>query len=159
MTEYNTISGSLDGADQRIGIVAARFNQLIVDSLVNGAVGMLGQLGVAPADITVAWVPGAYELPLAARRMAESGQYDGIIALGTVIRGSTPHFDYVCGECASGLSRVQSDLGLPVAFGVLTTETTEQATERAGTKMGNKGADSAMAVLEMINLLPQLDSE
>ena len=150
------IQGQCTGEGKRIAIVAARFNEYIVDSLVKGALDALGRHGVDASSVPVVQVPGCYELPLAAKRLARSGKYDAIVALGVVIRGATPHFDYVAGTCASGIARVSLDEDLPVAFGVLTTETIEQAIERAGTKAGNKGADAALTVLEMANLLDQL---
>ena len=149
------IQGQCTGNGKRFAIVAARFNEYIVDSLVKGALDALARHGVE-AEVPVVQVPGCYELPLAARRLAKSGKYDGIIALGVVIRGATPHFEYVAGTCASGIARVSLDEDLPIAFGVLTTETIEQAIERAGTKAGNKGADAALTVLEMANLLEAL---
>ncbi len=150
------IQGHYRGEGKRFAIVAGRFNEYIVDSLVKGAIDALNRHGVDPSSVEVVQVPGCFELPLAARKLARSGDYAGIIALGAVIRGATPHFDYVAGTCASGLARVSLDEDLPVAFGVLTTETIEQAIERAGTKAGNKGADAALTVLEMSNLLDQL---
>jgi 6,7-dimethyl-8-ribityllumazine synthase len=157
MTNTKTITGDLVMRDGRIGIVAGRFNGFIVESLVAGAVDTLVRHGLAEKDIDIAYVPGAYEIPLVAQRMAASKKYDAVICLGAVIRGATPHFDYVAGECAKGISAVQMKHDLPVIFGVLTTDTIEQAIERAGTKAGNKGADAAMAAIEMINLLRQLD--
>lgn len=155
-----TVEGNYSATTARICILAARFNGFIVESLVQGAVDTLKRHGISDNNITLIHVPGAFELPLAAKKVAdgkEGKQVDAIIALGTVIRGSTPHFDYVCGECASGLSRVSLDSGIPVAFGVLTTETIEQAIERSGTKHGNKGVDAAMTALEMVSLLRNLD--
>ncbi len=156
MAEPKRIPSSTSGSGKRIAIVAGRFNEYIVDNLVKGAVETLVRQGVKASDITIAQAPGCYELPLVAQRLARSGEFDAIVALGTVIRGATAHFDYVAGECASGLARVQLAEDLPVAFGVLTTETIEQAIERAGTKAGNKGADAAMTALEMTNLLKAL---
>lgn len=150
------IQGQCRGDGKRIAIVAARFNEFIVDSLVKGAVDTLGRNGVDADRVTLVQVPGCFELPLVVRRLARSGKYDGVIALGVVIRGATPHFEYVAGNCAAGLARVSLDEDLPVIFGVLTTETIEQAVERAGTKAGNKGADAALTVLEMANLLDEL---
>jgi 6,7-dimethyl-8-ribityllumazine synthase len=157
MTNTKTITGDLVMRDGRIGIVAGRFNGFIVEPLVAGAVDALVRHGLDEKNIDIAYVPGAYEIPLVAQRMAASKKYDAVICLGAVIRGSTPHFDYVAGECAKGISAVQMKHDLPVIFGVLTTDTIEQAIERAGTKAGNKGADAAMAAIEMINLLRQLD--
>lgn len=141
-----------------IGIVAARFNGFIVDHLIQGAVDVLQREGVDDAMIELVRTPGAYELPLAAKAMARRGSYDALIALGCVIRGATPHFEYVAGECARGLSQVGLEFDIPVAFGVLTTDTLEQAIERAGTKGGNKGADAAQTALEMVSLLRKLSS-
>jgi len=151
-----TTEGQLIIRDERIVIIAARFNESIVDNLVNGALDALKRHGAGDNQLQLIRVPGAYELPLAAQRLAKSRQADGIVALGAVIRGATPHFDYVCSECASGLSRVSLKFDVPIGFGVLTCDTIEQALERAGTKAGNKGADAAMAVIEMISLLQQL---
>jgi len=151
-----TTEGQLIIRDERIVIIAARFNESIVDNLVNGALDALKRHGAGDNQLQLVRVPGAYELPLAAQRLAKSRQADGIVALGAVIRGATPHFDYVCSECASGLSRVSLKFDVPIGFGVLTCDTIEQALERAGTKAGNKGADAAMAVIEMISLLQQL---
>jgi 6,7-dimethyl-8-ribityllumazine synthase len=144
------------GEGKRFAIVAGRFNEYIVDSLVKGALETLARHGVDAGGVPVVQVPGCYELPLAAKKLAKGGEYDGIIALGAVIRGATPHFDYVAGNCASGLAQVSYEFELPVAFGVLTTDTIEQAIERAGTKAGNKGADAALTALEMSGLLEQL---
>jgi len=148
--------GQLVVRDERFCIIAARFNETIVERLVQGAVDALKRHGADDAQIDIVRVPGAVELPLAAQRVAKSRQCDGIIALGTVIRGATPHFDYVCGECASGLTRVSLEFDIPIGFGVLTTETIEQALERSGTKAGNKGADAALTTIEMVSLLRQL---
>ena len=150
------IEGQFDDANARYTLVVGRFNQFVVDSLVEGAMDALMRHGVLDYNITVVRVPGAYELPLAAQAVAEKGDVDAIIALGAVIRGATPHFDYVAGEAASGLNRVQMDTGVPVAFGVLTVDSIEQAIERAGTKAGNKGAEAAMVAIEMVSLLRQL---
>ena len=153
---HKVISGELRGDKQKLAIVLGRFNSFIGDALLGGAVDVLERHGVSQKDITVAYVPGAFEIPLAVQKMAKSGDYDGVIALGAVIRGSTPHFDYVAGECAKGLNSVQLDTGLPIGFGVLTVDSIEQAIERAGTKAGNKGAEAAMTVLEMVNLLKKI---
>lgn len=153
---YTSISGELNGANQRLAIVLGRFNSFIGDALLGGAVDVLERHGVSASSINVVYVPGAYEIPLACQKLAASGDYDGVVALGAVIRGSTPHFDYVAGECAKGLSRVQLDTGVPVGFGVLTVDSIEQAIERAGTKAGNKGAEAAMTVLEMVNVLKKI---
>lgn len=150
----NVIEGVVATPDARIAIAIARFNHFINDSLLDGAIDALKRIGqVKDANITVVWVPGAYELPLATRALANSKKFDAVVALGTVIRGGTAHFEYVAGECSSGLSSVAMGSELPVAFGVLTTESIEQAIERAGTKAGNKGAEAALTALEMINVL------
>lgn len=145
--------------DCKIAIVASEFNHFIVQQLVDGAFDALGRNGVADENISLAWVPGAFELPLAADRLAAEGQYDAIITLGAVIRGGTPHFDYVAGECARGVAEVGLKRGLPVIFGVLTTDNVEQALERAGSGEGNKGFDTAVAALQMIALLDRLDAK
>jgi 6,7-dimethyl-8-ribityllumazine synthase len=151
-----TLQGDLLARDLRIAIVAARFNDAIVEHLVRGAVDALIRHGASEKQIEIIRVPGAYDLPFVARRVAMAKRADAIVALGCVIRGATPHFDYVAGQCASGLARAADDSGVPIAFGVLTTETIEQAVERAGTKAGNKGADAAMVALEMANLLRRI---
>ncbi len=153
---HTTISGDLVGQQQKLGIVLGRFNSFIGDALLNGAIDVLARHGVDTSNITVVNVPGAFEIPLAVKKMAASANYDGVIALGAVIRGSTPHFDFVAGECAKGLNSVQLETGVPVGFGVLTVDTIEQAIERAGTKAGNKGAEAAMTVLEMVNVMAKL---
>lgn len=145
--------------DCKVAIVASEFNHFIVQQLVDGAFDALGRNGVADENISLAWVPGAFELPLAADRLAAKGQYDAIITLGAVIRGGTPHFDYVAGECARGVAEVGLKRGLPVIFGVLTTDNVEQALERAGSGEGNKGFDTAVAALQMIALLDRLDAK
>jgi len=150
------IEGQYTDADGRYAIVVGRFNQFVVDSLVEGAVDALVRHGVDEDNITVVRVPGAYEIPLAAQAVAEKGEVDAIIALGAVIRGSTPHFDYVAGESASGLNKVQMDTGVPCSFGVLTVDTIEQAIERAGTKSGNKGAEASLVAIEMVSVLRQI---
>ena len=143
---------------KKIAIVVARFNSFIVESLLSGAVDTLQRVGnIAAEDITVVRIPGAFELPLAVQRVAASKKYDAIVALGAVIRGGTPHFEYVSGECVKGIAQVAMQFDLPVAFGVLTVDSIEQAIERAGTKAGNKGAEAALSALEMINVLKQLD--
>lgn len=139
----------------RIGIAASRFNQFIVEQLMEGALDALGRNGIGEADIVIIWVPGAFELPLAAEKMAASGRIDAVIALGAVIRGDTPHFDYVAGECARGIREAAQRTGVPVAFGVLTTDNVEQALERAGSGEGNKGFDAAMAAIETARALRQ----
>lgn len=147
--------GNLIGTGLRVGIVAGRFNELIVSKLVGGALDALKRHGVEEDAVEVAWVPGAFEIPLIAKKMAESGKYDAVVTLGAVIRGSTPHFDYVCSECAKGVASVSLNTGIPVIFSVLTTDSIEQAIERAGTKAGNKGWEAASAAIEMANLSRQ----
>lgn len=150
----NVIEGVVAAPNARVAIAIARFNHFINDSLLDGTVDALKRIGqVKDENITVVWVPGAYELPLAVSAMADSKNYDAVVALGTVIRGGTAHFEFVAGECSAGLSAVAARTALPVAFGVLTTESIEQAIERAGTKAGNKGAEAALTALEMINVL------
>jgi len=149
----NVIEGNLIAQGQKFGIVAGRFNELITNKLLGGALDGLKRHGVRDEDIDVAWVPGAYEIPLIAQKMAQSKKYDAVICLGAVIRGSTPHFDYVAGEVAKGIAQVSLQTGRPVIFGVLTTENIEQAIERAGTKSGNKGFDAAVTAIEMCNLI------
>jgi 6,7-dimethyl-8-ribityllumazine synthase len=152
----NFIEGHLQGQGRKLGIVVARFNSFISEKLLEGALDTLIRSGVRSEDIDVARVPGAFEIPLIAQRMARMGRYDAIICLGVVIRGATPHFDYVAGEVAKGTAQVMLDTGVPVLFGVLTTETIEQAIERAGSKAGNKGSEVAVGALEMVNLLAAL---
>jgi len=147
------IEGDFSANSAKFTLVVGRFNSAIVDNLCSGAIDTLRRQGVPDANITVVKVPGAFEMPLAAKRVAAKGGTDAIIALGAVIRGGTPHFDFVAGECSSGLARVALDHDIPVAFAVLTTDTIEQAVERSGTKAGNKGADAAMTALEMVSLL------
>ena len=152
-----TIEGTFQNPDgARFGIVVARFNHFITDRLLEGALDALSRSGVGDERVVIAKAPGSYEVPWVVRRLAKSGKIDAVIALAAVIRGSTPHFDYVAGEAASGCSAVMNETGVPVLFGVLTTDTIEQAIERAGTKMGNKGFDAAMAALEMADLFEQL---
>src|SRR3954469_10684577 len=150
------IEGRLDGAGLRIGIVCARFNDLITERLLAGARDGLIRHGVDDDAITVAWVPGSFEIPLAARGMAGSGRYDAVICLGAVIRGATGHYEQVANQCAAGIARAGLDTGVPVIFGVLTTETIEQAIERAGTKAGNKGFEAALGAIETVRVLQQL---
>ena len=140
----------------RFGILVGRFNSLITERLLQAAVATLSRHGVEESDVETIWVPGAFELPLAAKRLAASGRYQGIVALGCVVRGATPHFEYVAGECAAGLSRVSLEYDIPLGFGVLTVDTVEQAIERAGTKAGNKGEEAALAALEMVNVIRQI---
>jgi 6,7-dimethyl-8-ribityllumazine synthase len=150
------IEGKLNAEGQRIGIVISRFNSFICERLLEGAMDALIRHGAEENDIEVVRVPGAFEIPLVAKKMVSSGRYDGLICLGAVIRGSTPHFDYVCAEVSKGIASVSLDAGMPVGFGVLTTDNIEQAIERAGSKAGNKGAEAAMAVIEMLNLFKAL---
>lgn len=157
MDKIKTTEGDLSVRDARYAIVAGRFNEMIVDSLIKGAVHCLRQHGAADANIEIFRVPGAIEIPLATQKIAASRKFDGVIALGAVIRGGTPHFDYVAGECVSGISAVAREQGIPVGFGVLTVDTIEQAIERSGTKAGNKGEEAALAVIETVNLLRRLD--
>ena len=152
----NIIEGYISGKNLKFGIVAARFNEFIVSKLVGGALDTLHRHETADSDIDVAWVPGAFEIPIAAKKMAESGKYDAVLCLGAVIRGSTTHYDYVCSEVSKGVTQVGLQTGVPTIFGVVTTENIEQAIERAGTKAGNKGADAAMAAMEMASLLGKL---
>ena len=156
MSTINTIEGGLTIRGARFGLLTARFNSFIVDSLVEGAIDTLKRHGATDKDIEVVKVPGAFEMPLAAARMAAKKEYDAIIALGAVIRGGTPHFEYVAGECTKGLAMVSMQHDVPVAFGVLTVDSIEQAIERAGTKAGNKGAEAALSAIEMVNLLQNL---
>ena len=150
------IEGKLDAKGLRVGLLVSRFNSFISDRLVEGAIDALLRHGAEKEDISLVRVPGAYEIPSAAKKMAESGRYDAIVCLGAVIRGATPHFDYVSAEVSKGIASVSLDSGIPVAFGVLTTDTIEQAIERAGSKAGNKGFDAAMAAVEMANLYKAL---
>lgn len=150
------IEGNLVGTGLKIGIVASRFNDFITTRLLSGAEDALKRHGVNEEDVTVAWVPGAFEIPLVAKKMAEMGEFDAVITLGAVIRGATPHFDYVSNEVAKGVASTGMESGIPVIFGVLTTDTIEQAIERAGTKAGNKGWDVAVTAIEMGNLYKQL---
>ncbi|MEW6989454.1 6,7-dimethyl-8-ribityllumazine synthase [Colwelliaceae bacterium 6441] len=153
----NVIEANFDASGKKIAIVVSRFNSFVVDRLLEGAVDTLIRHGnVADDDITVVKVPGAYELPLVAKKAAKSGKYDAIIAIGAVIRGGTPHFDFVAGECNKGLAQVCLESEIPVSFGVITTDTIEQAIDRAGLKVGNKGGEAALSALEMINVLSQL---
>lgn len=148
-----TFEGSLVASNIKVAIVAARFNEFITSKLIGGAMDGLSRHGVQEADIHLAWVPGAFEIPLVAAKLANSGKYDAVICLGAVIRGSTSHYDYVCAEVSKGIATVSLQAQIPVLFGVLTTDTIEQAIERAGTKAGNKGYDAAMGAIEMVNLL------
>jgi len=152
----NTYEGQLRGDGMRIAVAASRFNDLVTDRLVAGARDALVRHGVEDASITLAWAPGAFELPLVARRLAESGDHDAVVCVGAVVRGSTDHYTHVCTQCAAGIQRVSLDTGVPVVFGVLTTDTTEAALERAGGKVGNKGFEAVTAAIEMVDLLRQL---
>lgn len=152
-----TIEGLLVGREQRVGIVASRFNEFITGKLLDGALDALLRHEVDDDAIDVAWVPGSWEIPLIARRMAQSGNYDAIICLGAVIRGSTPHFDYVASEVSKGIANGALETNIPIVFGVLTTDTIEQAIERAGTKAGNKGFEAAVTAIEMANLVREID--
>lgn len=152
-----TIEGALNIYDARFCMVVARFNSFIVESLLQGALDTLKRHGAQESDITIVRVPGAFEMPLALEKVAAKAEYDAIIALGAVIRGGTPHFDYVAGECVKGMAQVSLKYGIPIAFGVLTVDTIEQAVERAGTKAGNKGAEATLSAIEMVNLLRALD--
>jgi 6,7-dimethyl-8-ribityllumazine synthase len=156
MDSSRIVEGEVVASGRRVAIVAARFNDFIVSSLLKGATASWAERGGAPGDLLIARVPGAFELPVVARQLARSGRYDAVIALGCVIRGDTPHFEYVAGECARGLNLVSLEIGLPIIFGVLTVETVEQALERAATTAGNKGGESMDTALEMISLMKQL---
>jgi len=147
------IEGNLDAKGYRFGLIVSRFNSFICDRLLEGAIDTLTRHGADDKQLTVVRVPGAFEIPLVAKKMAASGKYDAVIALGAVIRGGTPHFDYVCAEVSKGVASASLDSGLPIAFGVLTTDSVEQAIERAGTKAGNKGSGAAMTAIEMVNLI------
>ncbi len=157
MDQPRIIEGDLSVRDLRIACVAARFNDFVVEPLIRGAIDTLKRHGAAEKQIEIIRVPGAFEIPLVLRRLALSRRYDALIALGAVIRGQTPHFDYVAGECAAGVSRIALESGVPIAFGVLTTDTVEQAMDRAGGKAGNKGGDAALTAIEMVNLLRRLE--
>ncbi len=152
---FKMFEGKLLGQGLRFGIVVARFNEFITNRLLSGAVDILRRHGVSDSDIEVAWVPGAFEIPLAAKKMAAC-RYDGVICLGAVIRGTTPHFDYIASEVTKGIAQVGLEAGIPVIYGLITADTLEQAIERAGTKAGNKGAEAALSALEMVNLFREL---
>ena len=154
-----TFEGNLVSKDIRVGIVAARFNEFITSKLISGAMDGLVRHNVNEDNIHIAWVPGAFEIPLIASKMARSGNYDAIICLGAVIRGATSHYDYVCNEVSKGIAAISLETGVPVMFGVVTTDNIEQAIERAGTKAGNKGYDCALGAIEMVNLLRSIDAE
>ncbi|MFT4652416.1 MAG: 6,7-dimethyl-8-ribityllumazine synthase [Kangiellaceae bacterium] len=152
------IEGNIRATGKKFAVIVSRFNSFVVESLLDGALDTLERHGeVNPDDITIIRVPGAYELPIVAKKVAMSGKFDGIIALGAVIRGGTPHFEFVAGECNKGLAQVSLDATIPLAFGVLTVDTIEQAIERSGTKAGNKGAEAALSSLEMVNVLAAID--
>lgn len=151
-----TLEGKLVAEGAKVAIVASRFNEFITSKLIGGAVDGLKRHNVEDDDITLAWVPGAFEIPVIAKKFAESGKYDAVICVGAVIRGSTSHYDYVCAEVSKGIATVSMNTGVPVLFGVLTTDTIEQAIERAGTKAGNKGYDCALSAIEMINLIKNI---
>ncbi|GLR73064.1 6,7-dimethyl-8-ribityllumazine synthase [Agaribacter marinus] len=154
----NIIEGNIRATGKKFAVVVARFNSFVVESLVDGALDTLERHGeVNPDDITLVRVPGAYELPVVAKKLVEKGNFDAVIALGAVIRGGTPHFDFVAGECNKGLAQVAMDATIPVAFGVITTDSIEQAIERSGTKAGNKGAEAAHSALEMVNVMAAID--
>ncbi len=153
-----TFEGKLVSKGVRVGIVAARFNEFITSKLLGGAMDALVRHDVKEEDIDVAWVPGAYEIPLIADKMVKSGKYDAVICLGAVIRGSTTHYDYVCSEVSKGIATVSLNSGIPVMFGVLTTENIEQAIERAGTKAGNKGYDCGVSAIELVNLIKEIEA-
>jgi 6,7-dimethyl-8-ribityllumazine synthase len=157
MADIKSYEGGFVVSGKRFGIVVGRFNSFVVESLVDGAVDTLKRHGAKDEEIEIVRVPGAYEIPLATKRMAASKKFDAIITLGAVIRGGTPHFDFVAGECSKGVAQVMMEYDVPVAFGVLTVDTIEQAIERAGTKAGNKGVEATLSAIEMVNLLPQLD--
>ncbi len=153
-----TLEGNLVSKEIRVGIVVARFNEFITSKLLGGAMDGLLRHNVAEDDIHVAWVPGAFEIPLVASKMAKSGKYDAVICLGAVIRGATSHYDYVCNEVSKGVASISLENDIPVMFGVLTTDNIEQAIERAGSKSGNKGYDCALGAIEMVNLLREIDA-
>lgn len=154
----NIIEGKLLGTNLKIGIVAARFNEFITSKLLGGAIDGLKRLGTEDSDIDVAWVPGAFEIPLVASKLVQTKKYDAVICLGAVIRGSTTHYDYVCNEVSKGIASLSLNSGTPVIFGVITTENIEQAIERAGTKAGNKGYEAALSAIEMVNLIRNISN-
>ncbi|MCI8534501.1 MAG: 6,7-dimethyl-8-ribityllumazine synthase [Hungatella sp.] len=157
MKEIQVLEGKVVAPEgMRVGIVASRFNEIIVNKLLGGAIDGLVRHGVEEENITAAWVPGAFEIPLTAARMAKSGKYDAVICVGAVIRGDTTHYDYVCNEVSKGVAQVGLSTGIPILFGILTTENIEQAIARAGSKAGNKGYDCALSAIEMVNLLEQM---
>ncbi len=154
-----TFEGTFIAPQGRFALVVGRFNSFVVESLLQGAIDALVRHGIKPDDLTIIRVPGAFEIPLAVQKIAQRDEFDAIIALGAVIRGGTPHFEYVAGECTKGLAQVSMEFGVPVSFGVLTVESIEQAIERSGTKAGNKGAEAALSALEMVSLLAQLEAK
>ena len=156
MSTIKTVEGDFSPTKAKFAIVVGRFNSFIVDSLLDGALDTLRRHGVKEDSITIYKAPGAFEIPLVVKKVADKKQFDGIIALGAVIRGGTPHFEYVAGECTKGIAQVSLDAGVPIAFGVLTVDTIEQAIERAGTKAGNKGGEAALSVIEMASLIQQI---
>ncbi len=158
MSKFKTVEGDLQVRGARFALLVTRFNSFVVDSLLEGALDTLRRHGAEEGDLHVVRVPGAFEMPLVAARLAKTGDYDAIVALGAVIRGGTPHFEYVAGECTKGLAGVSMQHDIPVGFGVLTVDTIEQAIERAGTKAGNKGAEAALSAIEMVNVLRNLDA-
>lgn len=159
MSELKTYEGDFRNCSGRYAIVVGRFNAFVVESLLQGALDTLRRHGIADGDITIVRVPGAFEIPLVVKRLAADPAYDAVIALGAVIRGGTPHFEYVAGQCASGLAQIALESNKPVAFGVLTVDTIEQAVERSGTKAGNKGMEAALSAIEMVSLLKQLEAK
>ncbi len=152
----NVFEGALLGKGLKIGVVVARFNEFITGKLLSGAKDALNRHGVAEENVDVAWVPGSFEIPLVAQKLAQSRRYDAVVCLGTVIRGATPHFEYIAAEVSKGIAKIGLDTGIPVIFGVITADTLEQAIERAGTKSGNKGFDAAVSAIEMANLLKKI---
>ncbi|MDR3640336.1 MAG: 6,7-dimethyl-8-ribityllumazine synthase [Humidesulfovibrio sp.] len=156
MHHIKTIEGQLDAKGLKVAIIASRFNDFIVDKLIGGAVDALARHGASREDMTLVKIPGAFEMPLIAKKLAATGKFDGIVCVGAVIRGATPHFDFVANECAKGLAQVSLEFGIPLGFGVLTTDNLEQAIERAGSKAGNKGVDAAMAMLETARVASQI---
>jgi len=153
------LEGQLEATGKKFGFVAARFNELVVHKLVEGAIDCIVRHGGKEDDIEIAWVPGSFEIPLAAQKMANSGRYDAVICLGAVIRGATPHFEYIASEVTKGIAQINLQTGVPTVYGIITSDTLEQALERAGTKMGNKGWDAALSAVEMVNLLPQIEGK
>jgi len=153
------IEGQLNAKGKRFGLIASRFNELVVRKLVEGAEDCILRHGGAPENLELAWVPGSFEIPLTAQRMAVSGKYNAVVCLGAVIRGATPHFEYIAAEVTKGIAQVNLQTGIPTVYGIITADTLEQALERAGTKMGNKGWDAALTAIEMVNLLPKIEGK